>query len=149
MYLGSDVINMDAKGRFSVPTRIREDLSSECGGRLVITAHPKERCLLVYPEPRWETLLEEIQSLPNLSDGAVRLQRLLIGYACRLELDGSGRLLLPPTLRHYANLGKKLMLVGQGQKLELWSEEGWNEWLRNSQPQSDSEMTAEMANLSL
>ncbi len=149
MFLGSDVINMDAKGRFSVPTRIREDLMSECEGRLVITAHPKERCLLVYPEPRWETLLQEIQSLPNLTEGAVRLQRLLIGYACPLEMDGNGRLLLPPTLRNYASLEKKLMLVGQGQKLELWSEEGWDEWLKNSQPQSASEMTAGMANLSL
>ena len=149
MFLGSDVINMDAKGRFSVPTRIRENLASECDGRLVITAHPKERCLLVYPEPRWETLLHEIQTLPNLTDSAVRLQRLLIGYACPLELDGNGRLLLPPTLRQYANLEKKLMLVGQGQKLELWSEEGWNAWLQKSQSPGDSDMTAEMANLSL
>lgn len=152
MYLGSDVINMDAKGRFSVPTRIRDNLQTECGGRLVITAHPKERCLLVYPEPRWETLLQEIQTLPNLSDSAVRLQRLLIGYACQLEMDGNGRLLLPPTLRHYASLEKKLMLVGQGQKLELWSEDGWNDWLQKSQPQGEqgeSAMTAEMANLSI
>jgi MraZ protein len=132
-----------------VPTRIREELVTECAGHLVITAHPKERCLLVYPEPRWQTLLQEIQSLPNLSDSAVRLQRLLIGYACPLEMDGSGRLSLSPTLRNYGNLEKKLMLVGQGQKLELWSEDGWNEWLLNSQPQNASDMTAEMASLSL
>jgi MraZ protein len=149
VFLGSDVINMDAKGRFSVPTRIREELISECAGRLVITAHPKERCLLVYPEPRWQTLLNEIQSLPNLSEGAVRLQRLLIGYACPLEMDGNGRLLLSPTLRNYASLEKKLMLVGQGQKLELWSEEGWNQWLQNSQPQGEGAMTVEMASVSI
>ena len=147
MFLGSDAINMDAKGRFSVPTRIREDLQSACGGRLVITAHTEEKCLLVYPEPEWKILLPKIEALPNLKKSAVRLQRLLLGYACELEMDGNGRLLLPPTLRNYAGLEKKLMLVGQGKKLELWSETAWEAWLANADEGED--ITEEMASLSL
>lgn len=147
MFLGSDAINMDAKGRFSVPTRIREDLQSSCGGRLVITAHNEERCLLVYPEPEWQDLLPKIEALPNLNKAAVRLQRLLIGYACQLEMDGNGRLLLPPTLRNFAGLEKKIMLVGQGKKLELWSEDAWNAWLEASK--QDGDLSDEMLSLSL
>ncbi len=147
MFLGSDAINMDAKGRFSVPTRIREDLQSSCAGRLVITAHNEERCLLVYPEPEWQDLLPKIEALPNLNKAAVRLQRLLIGYACQLEMDGNGRLLLPPTLRNFAGLEKKIMLVGQGKKLELWSEDAWNAWLEASK--QDGDLSDEMLSLSL
>ena len=60
-----------------------------------------------------------------MQKAARRVQRLLIGYACPLELDGNGRVLVPPTLRSYAELDKKLMLVGLGDKLELWSEDSW------------------------
>ncbi|GAB1256830.1 division/cell wall cluster transcriptional repressor MraZ [Aurantivibrio plasticivorans] len=147
MFLGSHSINMDTKGRFAVPTRIRETLASVCEGRVVITAHNEERCLLVYPEPQWQELLPKIEALPNLNKAASRLQRLLIGYACPLEMDGNGRVLLPQTLRDFAGLEKKLMLVGQGKKLELWSEEHWNKWLEASA--QEDELTDEMLSLSL
>lgn len=146
MFLGSHAINMDTKGRIAVPTRIRESLSDVCDGRIVITAHADERCLLVYPEPEWQILLPKIEALPNLNKAAARLQRLLIGYANPMELDGNGRVLLPAPLREYAGLEKKLMLVGQGKRLELWSEEGWTTWLNAS---DDGDLTAEMQALSL
>src|SRR5690625_7324618 len=114
---------MDPKGRMAIPTRIRDALLSSCAGRLVLTAHPEERCLLVYPEPRWQEVLPSIQALPTMQKAARRVQRLLIGYACPLELDGNGRVLVPPTLRSYAELDNKLMLVGLGDKLVLWNED--------------------------
>lgn len=138
---------MDAKGRMAIPARIREALAEACGGRMVITAHTEERCLLVYPEPQWLELLPQIEALPNMNKAARRLQRLLIGYACPLEMDGNGRVLVPPTLRDYAGLEKKLMLVGQGKKLELWSEDRWSEWL--DEPGEDEAMPEQMLTLSL
>lgn len=117
---------MDPKGRMAIPTRVRDELLSSCDGRLVVTAHTEERCLLVYPEPQWQEILPQIQALPSLNKAARRIQRLFIGYACPLELDGNGRILVPPTLRSYASLDKKLMLVGLGNKLELWSEDSWS-----------------------
>ncbi|MGK0498848.1 MAG: MraZ protein [Oceanicoccus sp.] len=126
MYHGSHAINMDAKGRLAIPAKVRDTLLTECQGRIVVTAHTEERCLLVYPEPQWQTLLPKIEALPNIHAKAAKMQRLLLGYASTLEIDGaSGRVLLPPTLREYASLEKKLMLVGQGKKLELWSEQNW------------------------
>ena len=147
MFLGSHAITMDAKGRLAIPAKIRDALVSDCQGRVVITAHTEERCLLVYPEPQWLDLLPKIEALPNIHRKARMAQRLLLGYATPLELDGNGRVLLPSTLRDYACLEKKLLLVGQGKKLELWSESNWFDWLNAAG--DDDEMPEEMLTLSL
>ncbi len=109
----------------AIPVKYRETLSSVSGGRIVMTAHTQDRCVLVYPETEWQQILPKIEALPSFNKAALRAQRLLIGYACSLELDGNGRVLVPPTLRDYAQLEKKLMLVGLGKKFELWSEEAF------------------------
>ena len=147
MFIGSYAITMDAKGRMAIPAKVRDALASVCEGRLVVTAHTEERCLLVYPEPQWLDLQPKIEALPNIHRKARRMQRLLLGYATPLELDGNGRVLLPQTLRDYANLEKKLMLIGQGKKLELWSESGWNQELDTGD--DDESMPEEMLSLSL
>lgn len=147
MFLGSHAINLDAKGRMAIPTKARESLSSFCGGRVVVTAHTEERCLLVYPENQWQEILPKIESLPSFNKASRRIQRLLIGYATPLEMDANGRILLPPTLREYAGLEKRIMLVGQGKKFELWSEERWFEWLDDSD--DDGQIPEELQTLSL
>lgn len=147
MLLGSYAINMDAKGRIAIPQRVREGLVELCGGRVVVTAHTEERCLLIYPEPQWQQLRPQVEALPNVNRKARRMQRLLLGYATPLDVDGNGRVLLPPTLREYARLDKRLMLVGQGRKLELWNEDHWNEWLDASD--DDGETPADVLSLSL
>ena len=108
-----------------MPARQREPLLSECGGRVVVTIDTQSTCLAIYPLPEWERIERDIQNLPALKPAVKRFQRLMLGYATDLELDGSGRMLLPPPLREYARLDKKLVLVGQGNKLELWSEPLW------------------------
>lgn len=137
---------MDPKGRMAIPTRIREELVESCGGRLVVTAHTEDRCLLVYPEPEWLALLPQIEALPSFNKASQRVKRILIGYATTLDIDSSGRVLVPPTLRDYAKIDKKMMLVGQGKKLELWSEESW---LALLDVPADDEIPSEMLSLSL
>jgi MraZ protein len=146
-FLGSHAINMDAKGRLAIPAKVREDLVQCCGGRIVLTANDEERCLLVYPEPEWEKKRPEIEALPNMYKAARRLQRLVLGNAAPMELDSAGRILIPPTLRSYAHLEKKLVLIGQGNKFELWSEERWLAWLDESSGYDD--MPPEMEAFSL
>ncbi len=125
MFRGVQHINMDAKGRLAIPARQREPLLEECAGQIVVTIDTQSTCLSIYPMPVWETLEEKLQSLPSLNPGVKRFQRLVLGYATDIQLDGNGRMLLPPSLRDYAQLQKKLVLVGQGNKFELWSEELW------------------------
>ncbi|BFM19682.1 MULTISPECIES: division/cell wall cluster transcriptional repressor MraZ [Gilvimarinus] len=146
MFTGSHAINMDAKGRMAIPTRVREGLVESCAGRLVVTAHTEDRCLLVFPEPKWQEILPKIQSLPTMNKASRRVQRLLIGYACSLEMDANGRILVPPTLRSYADLDKKLMLAGLGDKLELWSE---SSWFAQMEEPGDDDMPEELQSLVL
>lgn len=147
VYQGSHAINLDAKGRLAVPAKYRDMLAAACGGRVVMTAHTQDRCVLLYPETEWQNILPKIEALPTFNKAALRAQRLLIGYACPLELDGSGRVLVPPTLRDYAGLDKKLMLVGLGKKFELWSEESWLSTVAELDP--NDAMPEEMLSLSL
>ncbi len=142
---------MDAKGRMAMPARHRESLLEGCGGRLVVTVD-RDHCLLVYPLPEWEVIESKLVELPSLNKTARVLQRLLIGHATDLEMDGQGRILLPAMLREYAGLKKKAVLIGQGKKLEIWDEEAWSEsqqgWVASAQA-DDGELPAALEELSL
>lgn len=141
MFRGVQHINMDAKGRLAMPARQREPLLQQCEGQIVVTIDTQTRCLAIYPLPEWERIERDIQNLPALKPAVKRFQRLMLGYATDVELDGNGRMLLPQPLRDYARLEKKLVLVGQGNKLELWSEELWlaerEQALLESGPEAD------------
>ena len=112
-------INLDAKGRMAVPSRQRELLSVLSEGHIVLTVDTQTTCLALYPLPEWERIERDVQALPALNPAVKRFQRLVLGYASDLQLDGSGRVLVPPALREYAQLEKRAVLVGQGNKLEL------------------------------
>lgn len=126
MFRGVNQVNMDAKGRVAVPSRYRERLVERCSGHLVVTIDDVERCLLLYPVDEWEEIQEQIDNLPSYSKQAKRLKRLLVGHASDVEMDANGRVLLPPLLREYAGLDKRVILLGQGRKFEVWDEERWN-----------------------
>ena len=150
MFRGVSAINLDAKGRLAIPTRYRDRLAEHCEGQIVVTIDTDERCLLVYPLPEWEDIERKVEALPSFNAAARRVQRLLIGHATDIQVDGSGRILLPLPLREYARLEKKVVMLGQGRKLELWSESCWLErrdsWLEDA---SELETPAELRSLSL
>ena len=137
MFRGANKLTLDAKGRMVMPTRYRERLQERCGGKLVVTVD-KDQCLLIYPFPDWEEVERKLMRLPSLNVQARQLQRLMVGNAAELELDGHGRILLPPTLREFGLLTRDAVLVGQGVKFELWDEARWNErrdaWLASDEP---------------
>ncbi len=101
-------------------------------GHLVATVD-RDYCLLIYPLPDWEEIERKLTRLPALNKQSRRLQRLMLGHATELEMDSHGRVLLTRELREFAGLDRQAMLIGQGNKFELWSEERWNarrdEWL--------------------
>jgi MraZ protein len=134
VFRGINSISMDAKGRMALPARYRETVMVASAGRLVVTIDMRESCLLVYPLSEWEIVQAKLEGLSNMNAQARLLQRLLIGHATDLELDSAGRLLLPTMLREYAGLQKKLVLVGQGNKIEVWSADHWqqrlDDWLQ-------------------
>lgn len=126
MFRGLNEIQLDDKGRFAVPMRYRESLSSKANNQCVITIDTEFPCLLIYPFAEWVKIEEKIEALPSLNRAARRIQRLLLGHATETELDGHGRILLTQPLRDYAGLKKSLVLIGQGRKFELWDQGEWN-----------------------
>jgi MraZ protein len=120
---------LDAKGRFAVPGKHRIPLmgSADAGERtLIVTADPS-RCLLVYPRTTWEPIQARLMALSSFNDEIRGLQRLLVGHADEVDMDGAGRVLVPPALRQYAGLEHRIVLVGQGNKFELWDDTKWHE----------------------
>ena len=120
---------MDAKGRMALPARYRDAVAVANDGRIVVTIDMRESCLLLYPLAEWELVQAKLENLSNINPQARLLQRLLIGHATDLELDAAGRLLLPSMLRDFGGLKKKLVLVGQGNKIEIWSADHWQQRL--------------------
>ena len=135
-----------------MPTRYREKLQERSEARLVVTID-RDQCLLIYPLPDWEEIERKLVKLPSFSKPARRLQRLLIGHATECELVAAGRILLAPPLREFASLVKNVVLIGQGNKFEIWDETAWNtrraEWLEQSGSEDEDDMPADMGSLSL
>ena len=122
-FRGVSELVLDAKGRLAIPARHRDVLAA-ASGRLVITAD-HGGCLLIYPLATWEPIQARLMQLSSFDDQIRALQRLIVGHADDVELDAAGRILVPPALRRYAGLDRRVVLIGQGQKLELWDEVRW------------------------
>lgn len=130
MFRGANAINLDSKGRMTIPTRFRASLSDDCQGQLVCTIDTQQSCLLLYPLPEWEEIELKLSRLSSMNPHERRLQRLLLGYAMEGEMDSNGRLLLAPTLRQHAKLDKQIMLVGQLNKFEIWDADIWQQQIQ-------------------
>jgi MraZ protein len=126
LFRGGNTVNLDAKGRLALPTRYRGQLEESCGGHLVLTVHD-DGCLLLYPAPEWEDIERALVRLPNQNQQTRRLQRMLLGHATEAEIDSHGRILVPPRLRDFAKLDKRVVLAGVGKKFEIWNEEVWEQ----------------------
>ena len=150
MFRGVATFNLDAKGRMAVPARFRKQLDVCCEGRLVITIDHADRCLQVYPLPEWELVEQKLSALPSLNQQVRRLQRMLLGYATECEMDSHGRVLLPAKLREFAGLDKNTVMIGQGNKFELWDEQTWNGLMDDClQEDFDAILPAELESLSI
>lgn len=152
MFRGITAITIDGKGRLAVPMRYRDALCKDDKVSLVVTIDTEESCLLLYPGEQWQIIENRLQNLPSFNAAARRIQRLLIGHATDVELDGNGRLLIPTLLRDYAKLDKKVVMIGQGNKFEVWDELLWQsrreQWLADEAAKEES-LPDEIKSLSL
>ncbi len=148
MFQGAAQLNLDGKGRLAIPARYRDMLLSGCAGNLVLTADA-DGCLLLYPEPEWLPIRDKLNKLSSFNPKSRALQRLLVGHAEDVVMDGAGRVLISPVLRGYAGLDKSVMLIGQGNKFELWDEARWHAQQQAALQLMNGDLPSELEGFSL
>ncbi len=128
MFQGETAITIDDKGRLAIPTVYRDLIVRDCGNRLVLTYSPFDAgCLYLYPQSVWERVRDQLNALPRIRRDSRLLQRKLIGAAAFVEPDASGRISLPASQRAATGIERKAVLLGVGDKFELWSEQAHHE----------------------
>ncbi len=148
MFQGETAITVDDKGRLAIPTAYRELIADACGGHLVVTYNPFDfGCLWIYPQSDWEKARDAVNALNKTNAAHRAMQRKLVGAATPVEIDGAARIRLPASQRMSAGIEKKAVLLGMGNKFELWSEQAH---LNNTrQVIGEDEISEAMADLTL
>lgn len=152
MFRGSSTLTLDAKGRMAIPGRYRTALGERCGGRLVVTVNPYgAQCLWAYPMDAWVVAERKVDELPTFVAEHQQIKRFFIGHAREVEMDKSGRVLLPAALTEFARIDKEICLAGQVHKFEIWDAALWKKSFDSYQSETAdfSNMSADMEQLSL
>jgi len=116
VFQGASSLNLDGKGRLSIPTRHRDALISQAQGQITITKHP-HGCLMLFPRSEWLLFRERIGQLPMQAQW---WKRIFLGNAMDVDMDGTGRVLVSPELRQAVGLEREVILLGMGNHFELW-----------------------------
>ena len=141
MFRGFSTVSTDSKGRLAVPSRFRARLATIAGGCLVQTLNPLDRCLWLYPLSEWELIETKLAALSDFDKQSRRAKQMMRGYATDCQLDGQGRILIAPELRDYASIKKQSVILGQGNKFEIWNQKSWedqrDQWLEQVGSEGD------------
>ena len=143
-FLGEYEVAMDAKGRFLLPSGIRKQMAEETGGQFIIK-RDFEACLTIYPMDTWKVISDKINRLNEFKPNVREFKRLFLNGATIVELDSADRILVPRQLMEYAGLKKDAIIAAQGNKLELWDKDTYNNYL-NERKGGYSKLAEEVAN---
>ncbi len=133
MFRGFNAVTIDVKGRLAVPARFRELLGARDVNTLIMTISPWDRCIWAYALPEWEEIDAKLHALPAADPEARMAKRVVLGHATDCALDAQGRILMPQELRELVGIDRRTVVLGLGNKLELWDDQVWQrrrgEWL--------------------
>lgn len=132
MFMGEFTHNIDSKGRLIMPSKFRENL----GYKFVVT-RGMDGCLFVYPQLEWQQLEEKLQELPLSKKDARTFVRFFYSAATECDIDKQGRINIPPTLRAHAQLKKACVVIGVANRIEIWSEERWQQYALEAEENYD------------
>ena len=153
MYRGCSKISIDSKGRLAVPSRYRALILEQAQNNLVITLNPLDRSLYLYPLPELEIIEDKLAALSDFDKQSRRTKQMMRGYANDCQLDSQGRILIPKELRGHAELSRQAIILGQGNKFEIWNEKTWekqrDDWLESVGDESTSSSSDSLRSLSL
>lgn len=141
MFMGEYNHTIDAKGRLIIPSKFREALGNE-----FVLTKGLDGCLFVFPMKEWEAFEEKLRSLPLIDKNARKFSRFFLAGASTCELDKQGRILVPGTLREFAQMDKEVVLTGMLDRIEVWSKE---QWLENNAYDDMDDIAGSMQELGL
>lgn len=119
-FYGKYYYSLDPKGRFQIPPHFKEVLSTNYSLKLVVVNDAFDNCLCAYPVEEWNRLIDKVRDLPQTQDAVKFFMRRVIGSAVECDIDKQGRTLIPAALRTDAGLNNDIVLIGQGNKIEVW-----------------------------
>jgi MraZ protein len=128
---------IDDKGRVSLPVKWREILQKKFDGTIIITNY--DRGILAYPAEEWVKVEEKILSRPPKNRKERDYQRFLVSGATECSLDKQGRILIPPSLKNYAHLGKNVVFAGKYDHFEIWNDERFGQIISDAKEYEESE----------
>ncbi len=147
MFRGRYEHSIDAKGRTSLPARYRDHLAA-LGERRIVLTSALDPCLVAYAMPEWVAFEEKLAKLPQFDRAVQKLRRIYVSGAVECEVDDSGRILVPPTLREHASLAKDVLWAGAGKYAELWDKTTWKQHFETTE-QEKQDISARLAELGL
>ena len=127
MFMGEFHHNVDEKGRLIIPSKFRNEL-----GKKFIVTRGIEKCLFVYSYDEWNKIVEKLKELPFTRKDARTFMRMFLSGATECELDNNGRINIPAPLTTYANITKEVVVIGVNERLEIWSENSFNEFFNSN-----------------
>jgi len=131
MLLGEFKHNLDSKNRLTIPARLRLEL-----GEKPILTRGLDNCLFIYPHRDWELFMEKLNKLPMGQAKARNFKRFILSGACEIEIDEMGRALIPEPLKKYSGITKEVIIIGVGDRIELWNEDVWNKYIAEAEKAS-------------
>jgi len=140
-FIGEYYHSIDAKGRVIIPQKYRDDL-----GDLFFISKGLDGCLWISPEEEWNDFKSRLRELPTIDKASRQFKRFFTAGAAECEFDRQGRILIPAALRKYAGIGKDVVLAGMDTRIELWSQERWEE-VSNISDENMDEIAAHLTDL--
>ncbi|MBR3490640.1 MAG: division/cell wall cluster transcriptional repressor MraZ [Bacilli bacterium] len=127
MLMGEFHHNLDDKNRLIIPSKFRYEL----GSKFIVT-RGIEKCLFVYPVDEWNKIIEKLNTLPFTNKDARTFMRMFLSGATECELDNNGRVQITGPLMNYASLNKECVVIGVGDRLEIWDQDMFNNFFNDN-----------------
>jgi MraZ protein len=131
MFIGEYSHSIDDKNRLAIPAKFRAELKTGA-----VVTRGLDNCLFLYPKKAWNELAEKLAKLPISQSGSRAFSRLMLAGAMDVDLDKQGRINLPDYLKNYANIGKKVVVTGLYNRLEIWNQETWEKYKAGTEKNS-------------
>jgi MraZ protein len=145
MFLGEHQHTLDAKGRVSLPAKFRAEMTAE---QNLVIGKGLDACLYVYPAEEYEDFTTDLLKRQDFDPRIRRMRRFFMSGATPVELDAAGRIGIPPVLREHAGLAKDVVVIGNGNRIEIWDAEAWRAY--NGEDQTSVEdLARELADAGL